>query len=189
MFSPIRENLLWSGIRATPFIYFFYIAMNAFMTTNYETLYFVFSYCCVFICNGILKVISKSVYNYLDVDYIFPFGQGSRPNGCTNSGTFLKVSDPTAISFGMPSGHSQLAWFFSTYLILTLIENNNNLSNKSKYKNFKIIALVMLATLVSYSRVYIEGCHTLGQVIVGGVLGAVMAYLLFKGKLYIKELL
>ena len=32
---------------------------------------------------------------------------------------------------------------------------------------------------VSYSRVYIEGCHTIQQVIVGGVLGVLTGFLMF----------
>ena len=70
--------------------------------------------------NMLLKVLSKGTYNAIDTDYIFPFGQGSRPVGATNCGTFAFVSNPDALSFGMPSGHSQLAWFFSTYFILKI---------------------------------------------------------------------
>lgn len=185
MLQPIRDSLLWSSIRATPFIYFFYIAMNAFIYSNYNTIYFLLAYSTVFMSNGIFKNISKLIYNYFDVDYIFPFGQGSRPKGCTNSGTFLKLSNPVAITFGMPSGHSQLAWFFSIYLILSLLHNEFNSNNKYIY--IKIIILIFLALLVSYSRIYIDNCHTLGQVIIGGFIGIIMAYLLFKLKLYLSD--
>jgi membrane-associated phospholipid phosphatase len=32
---------------------------------------------------------------------------------------------------------------------------------------------------VSYSRVYIDGCHTIQQVIVGGLLGVLIGFLIY----------
>ena len=41
------------------------------------------------------------------------------------------------------------------------------------------IFILGIATYISYSRVYIEGCHTIQQVIIGGILGSIMGFLVF----------
>ena len=97
----------------------------------------------------------------------------------------------------MPSGHSMTTWAVVTYLLLCLYEYNqlelvdNNLENQNTsfnilgeftnnvtinkvYTYLIVIILVSFAVLVSYSRVPIENCHTIQQVIVGGLLGIVM---------------
>jgi hypothetical protein len=42
-----------------------------------------------------------------------------------------------------------------------------------------VIALIMMSLYISYSRVAIEGCHTVQQVILGGFIGVVIGYLGF----------
>ena len=73
----------------------------------------------------------------------------------------------------MPSGHSQIAWLFTTYKILNLED-----------KNFKPISLFLigLASLISYSRVYWSNCHTIQQVILGAIFGIILAIFYNKNK-------
>lgn len=194
MFNLARENIFWSSIRATPYAYFIYGLFNLLNNTSYTNIYYLSAYIFVFISNGIFKHTSKFIYNTLDTDYIFPIGQGSRPTNCTNSGTFLLVSNPESKSYGMPSGHSQLAWFFSTYIILDILLDSKELTddtirniNIDTSKSIRILLLIILALTVGYSRVYIDGCHTLGQVSVGGIIGIVFAFLAYYLKFYIKS--
>ena len=193
MYNQIRDTTFWSSIRATPFIYFTFSLFNFIINPNFDNVFFLTAYAGNFILNGILKFITRSIYNLFNTDYIFPFGQGSRPYGATNCGTFAFVSNPKALSFGMPSGHSQLAWFFSTYWLLNIIEKYNSNLNNNHNKKLKILSyvqittLLILALLVSFSRVEIEGCHTTGQVITGAIIGIASGYLTHKIKIYIKN--
>lgn len=194
-----RDSDIWSVIRATPLVYFFYILINGIIHPNFNNIYFLIAYCIIFIVNGLLKLSFKQIYKLFKTDYIPFIGQGSRPKNCTNSGTFLKLNKPISTTFGMPSGHSQLAWFFSSYIILNILQSNKfnihsfkfdkafkheNLS-KYKYMWFKIIFLIIFALVVNFSRIYVENCHTLGQVIIGSIIGIISGIITF----YIKDLL
>ena len=48
-------------------------------------------------------------------------GRFSRPEGATNCGTYLVYPDKPATSYGMPSGHSEINWYFITYIILDIL--------------------------------------------------------------------
>lgn len=189
MYSQLRDTTFWSSVRATPFIYFTYASFNLIINPNYENITFLIAYIGNFVLNGILKFISKTIYNLLGTDYIFPFGQGSRPIGATNCGTFAFVSNPKAHSFGMPSGHSQLAWFFSTYWIMDILDKyetqHKNTDNTIKAYS-RIIILVIIAAIVSYSRVVVENCHTTGQITIGALIGITSGIICNKLKNYIK---
>jgi membrane-associated phospholipid phosphatase len=181
MYNKIRDSIFWSSIRATPLIYFIYGLFNILIDLNLNNTFYILAYTINFVSNGIFKITFKKLYDILNTDYIFPFGQGSRPIGATNCGIFSVSTNPSAISFGMPSGHSQMAWFFSTYFILKII-NNDLVSNDNKYiylKNVRIGLLLFIAIIVSYSRVNIEGCHTWGQVITGSIIGCIFGSIIY----------
>ena len=136
--------------------------------------------------NHILKNLFKIIYNLFNIKEIPILGRGIRPNGATNCGSFLFYPDKPATSYGMPSGHSQSIWFLVTYLILIIKDKKINLFERrinKKYneviKYVSIIGLLSLGTLVSYSRVEIEGCHTTEQVILGGLVGASVGYIAY----------
>lgn len=183
--APARLSQFWSGIRATPFMFLFHaLAMVAAYPSPRNILYLA-AYCFNFVFNGITKMSMKALYQTLGVKRLPLLGLGMRPSGATNCGTFLTWPNVPAITYGMPSGHSQNAWFFSTFMLLELWRyyksgSATNDTNKSadnivsKHPAMAImlgVGLIGFATVVSYSRVWIEGCHTLEQVIVGGLLG------------------
>ena len=186
-----RQSYFWSLFRSTPATYFFYINMLFLHNPTFNNLLFIMAYCITFVSNGIFKTILKGIYDLFKTDTLPFIGKGTRPSGATNCGTFLLYPDIPAITFGMPSGHSQLAWFFSTYLILDLLNSKVNYftlihEEWNKYlKVFCISMLIIFAILVSYSRVAIEHCHTTGQVIVGGIIGMGMGCFLYGLKNYI----
>ena len=86
----------------------------------------------------------------------------------------LKQPRPAGISidvdlgkgYGMPSSHSQFAWFFCIFWFYYI----------RSYKTHWLVQLIVLksALLVSISRVYL-GYHTVEQIVVGGVLGSMIA--------------
>jgi len=81
---------------------------------------------------------------------------------------------PANNKIGFPSGHSQIVWFFSFYLILYSYY-------KLSYNIPSIIILIFFATSVSISRLGWLGnqCHTPGQVIAGTLLGCYTSYYYF----------
>ena len=84
---------------------------------------------------------------------------------------------------GFPSGHSQLIWFFTTYLFIY---------SYTKYNNLYILPiLLLLAISTSISRLGIlpflgSPCHSIIQVLSGSILGIITAYYYFK---YILDIL
>ena len=87
-------------------------------------------------------------------------------------------------SYGMPSGHSQNAIFFSTYVILNLIYSKYNYLTKV----YGIILFTLAGVGIMYSRVYLK-CHTVEQVIAGGLIGGILGALYFKNKDKIKKII
>lgn len=190
-----RDNDIWSSIRATPAIFIYYILLNSIINTDFNNVFFCVIYFIIFIINKLLKLSFKNIYKYFKTDYIPFIGQGSRPIKCTNCATFLRLDNPIAKSFGMPSGHSQTAWFFSMYIILNILENSNisNFSDLFKLENLylykfiwlKVLFFITLALVIGFSRIYVEKCHTLGQVFIGSIIGIILAIIAF----YIKKIL
>jgi membrane-associated phospholipid phosphatase len=192
-----RDNYLWSIIRATPFAGFYYTLINCIIYTNFNNVYFFIVYCIAQFINYICKYLFRFIYNYFNINNIFLLGTGNRPNNCTNCGLFLRINNNSKPkSYGMPSGHSQLAWFFSIYSILTILEYNGiDIFNTNTYNinviyffqniSIKILFFIILAIIVSYSRIYVDKCHTLNQVIVGGIIGILLALIMF----YLKNII
>ena len=205
MFNLLQRDLLiWNSLRASPFLYFFIFISNALINPNILNYYLILWYIAVFFSNNVLKnVIFSSIYKIFNLKNPYILGIGHRPNDATNCGVFLNLDNKIASSFGMPSGHSQLAWAVSTFLILYLLDNNkinnkknnNNKNNNNKnnnniiikilinknYKMFAIIILLLFALLVSFSRVYVDKCHTIQQVIMGGLFGILSGIIGFYG--------
>jgi len=154
--------------RAYPLIIIFYSLLSGVLHENKNELIFTFIMLIADIFNHFIKM---RVFKVLMGDKKYPIiGRGRRPQNM-NCGLF--INGQASKSYGMPSGHSQIAWFFSTYTILNLSENN-------KYRKLISTLLIGLGILISYSRVYWSKCHTLQQVIVGGFLGKILGYITYK---------
>ncbi len=131
--------------------------------------------------NLIIKHLFKLLYQYSRKKSLPILGIGERPPGAyTNPKIgFLDKFSFEAKLFGMPSGHSQNAWFFCAFGIFYLIDKVYY-TDKDKYNSFKInksiwvfitiIIMLILATFISYSRVA-NNYHTTQQVILGGLIG------------------
>jgi len=82
-------------------------------------------------------------------------------------------------SYGMPSGHSQLAGLFSSYIILRTYYNSA-LPQIQKLTIY--LLMIFIGFYVMYSRVK-EYWHTIQQTVVGGTIGVTLGY--FTHKLYV----
>ena len=185
--TKARLSGFWSLIRSTPLSLLGSLVLINIIYPTTDNLIFMLFYILTFGSNIIFKIISKYIYTFFGTDYIPFIGQGTRPVHAHSCSSFISSPLMPAISFGMPSGHSQLAWFFAVYTCLSVIYNKNHIGIKwTKNKVIlSCILLIVLAIIISYSRVNIEGCHTMGQVIIGSLIGIVIALTAF----WIKTLL
>ena len=193
MTSRTRTDLLATLARTSPIIFMVVLFLFCLLDQSYYSYYFFIVYIIVVIINWIAKtLIFKPIYNYLGVDILPILGLGSRPkNGNIGIDTyncdFIFSNDSNDIitqSFGMPSGHSQIAWAIATYIICKVLKKIIKHWINKNYKQsllllFLIIIVISIATYISYSRVYIENCHTIQQVIVGGIIGIICGLLIY----------
>ena len=185
----IRTKELWNITRSTPTLYLVVILTYFLINPSYLKLYLLVSYLGLNISNHILKQIFKIIYK-LTVGVNQPMGilgLGRRPDKATDCASFLNFNNIKPKTYGMPSGHSQLSWCVVTYLLLHIYSKRDSLlkdftkNNKLRKMYLIIISLILItfATLVSYSRVYVEHCHTLQQVIVGGIIGIIFGFVIY----------
>lgn len=184
--TKARQSGFWSLIRSTPISLLGALVLINIIYPTLDNFMFMIFYMLTFGSNMVFKIIAKYIYTFLDTDYIPFIGQGTRPFGAHSCSSFISSPLMHATSFGMPSGHSQLAWFFAVYACLNIIynykcnyQNHFNIEWTKNKLILSCILLILLATIISYSRVNIEGCHTTGQVVVGGLIGIVIALLAF----------
>jgi len=200
MYFEYRKTLLPTLARTSPVCFPIVLLTNCILSPSFETFYIFIMYFVVMLMNFFTKtLIFKPIYKLVGKPKIPLLGLGGRPNGAKSCHYIL--DDKVSFTFGMPSGHSQLAWSVAIYFLFKIIYKFKN--DKNKDKNDKTITIIMkyiwlclsciiligIAAYISYSRVYIEGCHTIQQVTVGGILGFVGGFLLYYFEDDVKNLL
>ena len=152
----------------------------------------------LFPINWIIKHwIFKPIYTFFKIETLPILGIGKRPPECAMNCDFI-LDNITLSQFGMPSGHSQIIWAVGIYIICKIIDKWKNKNNDEinlnhldhlEYAWLIIVCFIILSMIyVSYSRVYIEGCHTLQQVIVGSILGIISGFIIYYFENYISIL-
>lgn len=181
------NNLISVFLQTSPFFFTIYVFLGGLITYNYYfILYPIFAFINLII-NQTLKHISRYVYDKFNMKSLPLLGLGGRPKGALNCGAipYQKGYTTKSTSFGMPSGHSQNAWFLFGFMLLYLINNYKKEKKDTKSKilfGLSITVLFIIALAVSISRVYVN-CHTVQQVTIGGIIGLILgslAYLLTK---------
>ena len=182
-----RNALLPTLSRISPVLFSILIVLNCIINPSYASFYLFIAYFIECISNHTFKQISEFIYNLINTKSLPILGSGSRPPNA-NSCAFI-LDNSKSKSYGMPSGHSQTAWTVATYLLCKIIQNFYNAQYTKNTTNTSIIDYIWLivscsillctAIYISYSRVYIEGCHTIQQVIVGGFIGIAFGYIIF----------
>ena len=198
MFSDYRQSIMPTLARTSPVLFAIMLLKLCIVQPSFNTFYVFIMYFIVMFSNFLAKyVIFKPLYKLLNSSKLNVLGLGARPLGAKSC--HLTLDKKAATSFGMPSGHSQLAWSVATYILCKIIYNiiNNKYDDKSnfiKIRNYiwfciSLILILVIPIYISYSRVYIEGCHTIQQVIVGGLLGIVCGFLIYYYEDNIKKML
>ena len=168
-------SILDGFTRAYPLIIIFHTFLNGVIHNNGDELRFSIFLLVADIFNHFIKTfVFRPLFGNKKIPLL---GYGTRPQNM-NCGLFINNKEST--SYGLPSGHSQIAWLFTTYKILNLEEKNSHLIS---------ILLIGLATLISYSRVRWAKCHTIQQVVLGGVFGIILATVYNGYNGYIKKLI
>jgi membrane-associated phospholipid phosphatase len=122
------------------------------------------------IINGCINYSIKKLLSYLPTNI---FLRPKLSKGCSASCDSYDCSN----KIGFPSGHSQTIWFFITYLFLYHYKSNKKIIHFPT-----LFCLILLATSISISRLGFLGsniCHSPIQVIVGSILGIILAYYYF----------
>lgn len=182
-------NILPNLARISPHIYLLSIIIYVILYRSLLSLYLLVSFYIMFGSNYVFKYIFEFIYKFLNVETLPILGKGCRPKGAINCSISWNNNIPqTCLGFGMPSGHSQITWAFTTYISLITIKQinnnitNNNITNQIFYLlicPLVIIILVIHSYYISYSRVVIEHCHTTQQVFIGGFIGLCWGIIIF----------
>ena len=182
-----RSLLLPTLARTSPIICGIILFINCILNPSFSSFYIFVMYYIIMFLNFFEKVIIfEPLYKFIGKTSIPILGRGIRPDNANScdfnlDGKYFKT-------FGMPSGHSQMAWAIATYFISKIIINWYNNQNKDNKMNtstqyiwliLSCLVILLIAVYISYSRVYIEGCHTIQQVTVGGLLGIVSGFLIY----------
>lgn len=104
-------------------------------------------------------------------------GQGPRPKGAKACGLFESSKITDLKSYGMPSGHAQMAGFFTAYSMLKLSEDQVSMPF------YVTVGIILGCSLlfIMYSRVEAK-CHTLQQTIAGAILGLFLGHVFYNNK-------
>ena len=124
-----------------------------------------------------LKVITKFMYERIFKKTKLPIlGRGIRPDGAKYCSSFIFEDNLKGLStsYGMPSGHSIIALMAAMFWSLYIIDNQ-----PIKKRWIGLLVLNFTCLTVAFSRIYL-GCHTLQQVIVGGLIGCLFGYIGYK---------
>tara|TARA_B100000963_G_scaffold359788_1_gene388190 strand:- start:3394 stop:3951 length:558 start_codon:yes stop_codon:yes gene_type:complete len=161
--------------KASPLLMFSTAVMGYFLTYQKTFLLLLLGFSGNTIINYLIKhAIMKPLMG--DKKYAI-IGQGPRPKGAKACGLFDKSKITDIKSFGMPSGHAQMAGFFTAYSMSKLGED------KVSPEFFITIGTILSACFIfiMYSRVHIK-CHTIQQTIAGGIIGLILGNTFFNYK-------
>jgi membrane-associated phospholipid phosphatase len=161
-------------MRVYPLLLIFFSSLLYFINNSpINKLFMIFSLSNTLVNKFLKNVIFKPIMK----DNNHPIvGLGKRPNGAKNCGIFKNGKKST--TYGMPSGHSQHAMAFPTFILLNKLTDNFGI----------ILFLYLIGFAVMASRVIFK-CHTTQQALAGGFVGILYAYLFTINKTIIQSYL
>ena len=170
-----RQSPIWNSVRATPVLIPFAGVIMMLMSPSVMAGGFTIGAIVTSPLNALLKMLCRWIHYQINGDYKGTtfLGQGPRPVGAKGTGVFLNYPLNKGNTWGMPSGHSQLAWYVVGFLIGYLFIWRPY-QFTTTHKIVATLAVILMALVVSFSRVWVDGVHTVGQVLVGGLIGFVI---------------
>ena len=137
------------------------------------------------VTSALINVGLKKTLKYFFPNVLFFKRPEISKRGCGISRKCLQraIQNPTTQpdAQGMPSGHSQTVAFASTFWILYIWRY---LRHTKKYNSYMLwpstIILLLLGISVMISRSFlVENCHSLPQILIGGLIGVALAFLFY----------
>jgi len=173
--SVSRHSAFWNSVRATPVIIPVAGVIMMLLSPSVMAGGFTLGAVATTPINALFKMFFKWLHLQINGNLTGTtfLGQGPRPTGAKGSGCFLEFPLKSPTSWGMPSGHSQLAWYVVGFLVGYLLIWRPH-AFTTVHKIIAIMFIVLAALVVSFSRVWVEGVHTPAQVIIGGLLGFII---------------
>ena len=138
----------------------FSVFFSGYLLWKKENLFFYYILGIVFssILNFIIKLIIKQPRPNTDLKLF---------NIAMKNGKYIVFKDGIPYDlFGMPSAHSQMIWFSTIFIYLSL-------------KNTKITLIYVLFCIITMGQRYYFNHHTISQILVGSFVGALFAYFIF----------
>ena len=133
---------------------------SCYLLRNKETL--LYYYNIGFFINSILNIVLKGI-----LQQPTPSEDIKQFNLALNSGKRFIFKDGVPFDiFGMPSGHAQSSLFSTVYLYFAL-------------KNLNILYIYLFLSLVTVSQRVVYKFHTLLQVMIGSMIGALLGYYIY----------
>ena len=171
----MRQSAFWNSVRATPVLVPVAGVLMMLLSPSVMAGGFTIGAIASKPINALLKILFKWLHYQINGDYKGTtfLGQGPRPVGAKGSGCFLEFPLRKSTSWGMPSGHSQLAWYVAGFLIGYIFIWRQHLFTKA-HKAIACVVVILAALIVSFSRVWVDNVHTPVQVLVGGIIGFVL---------------
>lgn len=176
VFNNVLNNVFNGFItilRASPALSFV-ISLSLYITTQIDM--YLFLVVLIFLGELLNNILKHGVFKPIMKNKKWAIlGYGIRPKLSKNSAQFGDINKPPRrYTYGMPSGHSQTALLFATFVTLLITDyHSDTMSNYTQ-----TILLVMLAGFtisVLWSRLYLN-CHTIQQVILGSSIGILLGY-------------
>jgi membrane-associated phospholipid phosphatase len=162
-----------SILRASPALSFV-ISFVLLITTQIDM--YLFLMVLIFLGECLNSVLKHGVFKPIMKNKKWPIlGYGTRPLNTKNSSQFGNINKPQhKHSYGMPSGHSQTALLFATFITLMITDyHSTTISNYTQY--ILVSSLIAFTISVMWSRLYLK-CHTIQQVILGSIIGGIIGY-------------
>lgn len=168
--------------RAWPIITIIVPFISYFLSGNTD---FIILFVCGILNDGLNHILKYKIFKPLMGNKKYSIvGSGARPLGAKNCGLFVTKTGKVPIwSYGMPSGHSQNAAFFSGYVISYLLDS----TIPYPIRTLGIILFTCIELGIMYSRVYLK-CHTFQQTIIGALIGLILGKTLYEKKDQIKTI-
>jgi len=192
MQTEYRKHLLPTLARTSPVMFALVLLMYCIVQPSYNSFYLFVMYFIVLCSSWVIKnLIIKPFYKLIRQTDVPVLTFGMRPEGARGCHKFT-VNDKLSTTFGLPSNHSQLIWAVVVYVLCKITINWNNATKSTvddKQKTitafghiwiiFSWVFLLSFALYVSYSRIYIEECNTVFQIIVSSILGGVCGFVIY----------
>lgn len=173
-------TMLSEMLIATPNIYIVLTLLLAATTLDVLFLKFAVIVFANELLNAGLKFGSRTIYERTGW-----IADGARPSGCgvrnpmegECRGCGILASSTPSTSWGMPSGHAQIAFMSAAFWTLVLMDGPGQTTRTLSWVT--IVGLWALAAAVSAQRMW-SRCHSPLQVGVGGLIGVVSAWVAWR---------